>query len=98
MQKTRAGKSVRSLQVRNAPPPEGLKKAFEAYSRADRAEAERLCRAVAASRPDLFDAWHLWASSSPGSARATKPYELCSGVGPSAGLRRGADEPRRGAA
>ena len=59
MQKTRAGKSVRSPQVRNAPPPEGLKKAFEAYARADLAEAERLCRGVAASRPDLFDAWHL---------------------------------------
>ena len=42
MQKTRAGKNVRIPQVRSAPPPEGLRKAFEAYSRADFAEAERL--------------------------------------------------------
>ncbi|MGD0720041.1 MAG: tetratricopeptide repeat protein [Roseiarcus sp.] len=46
-------------QRRSAAPPEALRAAFAAYSGGNPAEAERLCRAVAASRPDLFDAWHL---------------------------------------
>jgi predicted O-linked N-acetylglucosamine transferase (SPINDLY family) len=42
------------------PPPEKLRRAFAAYMSGDLSEAERLSRAVAAARPDLFDAWHLW--------------------------------------
>ncbi len=38
---------------------EALKAAFAAYARGKLAAAERLCRAAAASRPDLFDAWDL---------------------------------------
>jgi protein O-GlcNAc transferase len=60
MQKVRTGKNIQSSAIRRAsPPPEGLLKAFAAYSGGNLPEAERLCRAVTASRPDLFDAWHL---------------------------------------
>ena len=44
---------------RNAPPPEKLRRAFAAYLSGNLSEAERLSRAVAAAKPDLFDAWHL---------------------------------------
>ncbi|HLH49852.1 MAG TPA: tetratricopeptide repeat protein [Roseiarcus sp.] len=41
------------------PPPEKLRRAFAAYMSGDLGEAERLSRAVAAAKPDSFDAWHL---------------------------------------
>ena len=42
-----------------APPPEKLRRAFEAYMSGDFDTAERYSRSVAAAKPDLFDAWHL---------------------------------------
>jgi protein O-GlcNAc transferase len=58
--------------VAPAPPPEKLHRAFFAYSNGDLAEAERLCRSVAATRPGLFDAWHLLAVVQAAMGRAEK--------------------------
>jgi protein O-GlcNAc transferase len=55
-----------------APPPEKLRRAFFAYSNGDLAEAERLCRSVAAAKPSLFDAWHLLAVVQAAMGRAEK--------------------------
>ena len=59
MQKFRSGRNIEGSTARRAPPPEALQRAFEAYSSGRLAEGEKLCKGVTASRPDLFDAWHL---------------------------------------
>ena len=56
---TRSQRRPAGPAARRAPPPEALRLAFVAYTEGRLAEAEQMCRAVAASRPDLFDAWHL---------------------------------------
>lgn len=72
MQKTRHNQGGAGSAARRAPPPEGLRTAFLAYRDGSLAEAEKLCRAVAASRPDLFDAWHLLGVIQSGSGKAEK--------------------------
>src|SRR5262245_26898204 len=42
-------------------PPEALKRAIAAYNHSKFSEAERLCRAIIAAKPDSFDALHLLA-------------------------------------
>jgi Tfp pilus assembly protein PilF len=60
MQRDRPEENAQGAALRSAPPPpDGLQKAFASYSAGNLDEAERLCRTVVASRPDLFDAWHL---------------------------------------
>jgi tetratricopeptide (TPR) repeat protein len=41
------------------PPPEKLRRVFEAYARGSFNETFRLCRHVAAAKPALFEAWRL---------------------------------------
>jgi protein O-GlcNAc transferase len=60
MKKGGTGKNDRGRPARRElPPPEALRTAFAVYTGGNLPEAERLCRAVAAARPDSFDTWHL---------------------------------------